>query len=424
MKEWNENIAIKKNQLNRFNKRILERALKHRGIDCNQDWLNSLGLPTRNNRDVGYKNHKVVEVVKLDYREDTGCITVEGHHNFAIKKGIVIKNSSLEDFYIPYREGSQQTRIETLPGGVQLNEIKDVEYFKDKLLRLLNIPMTYIGGSGDQQKDDQSRALSNLDIKFANYIEEIQSYITKGLNKIMALQLILKKYKNEDIINFKLELTPPSNLAELLKLDFLNQQAAVAASFKGLQLFSDEWIYKRIFNLSTKEIYQEQVKLAAQLQKMAAQGMAAMPGGEQAIAPPPGVGGEVQPPPPEGGTVPETPAAPQLASFNPRIYKLGLDALYENYEEIVVSDLADKFGNGYLTENRDEILEFINEVKKLKTIVAKEKKRKKKVKNNFQSMVRLGEFSGLNMKEKTMLYYREGQEKKINLIDEEEFNGD
>ena len=49
--------------------------------------------------------------------------------------------SMLEDFWLPRREGGRGTEITTLPGGQNLGELKDVEYFKKKLYNSLNLPL-------------------------------------------------------------------------------------------------------------------------------------------------------------------------------------------------------------------------------------------------------------------------------------------
>ena len=43
--------------------------------------------------------------------------------------------SMLEDFWLPSREGGRGTDITTLPGGANLGEIADIEYFRAKLYR-------------------------------------------------------------------------------------------------------------------------------------------------------------------------------------------------------------------------------------------------------------------------------------------------
>ena len=46
----------------------------------------------------------------------------------------------LEDFWLPRREGGKGTEITSLPGGQNLGELTDVEYFQKKLFRSLNVP--------------------------------------------------------------------------------------------------------------------------------------------------------------------------------------------------------------------------------------------------------------------------------------------
>ena len=46
----------------------------------------------------------------------------------------------LEDFWLPRREGGRGTEISTLPGGQNLGEITDINYFQKKLYRSLNVP--------------------------------------------------------------------------------------------------------------------------------------------------------------------------------------------------------------------------------------------------------------------------------------------
>ena len=54
----------------------------------------------------------------------------------------------LEDFWLPRREGGRGTEISTLPGGQNLGEITDIEYFKKKLYRSLNVPPSRMDGEG------------------------------------------------------------------------------------------------------------------------------------------------------------------------------------------------------------------------------------------------------------------------------------
>ena len=68
-----------------------------------------------------------------------------------VKLGM-IKNSCLylEDFYLPRREGARY-RNSTLPGGQNLGEITDIQYFQKKLYKKLGVPETRLGGEGGFQ---------------------------------------------------------------------------------------------------------------------------------------------------------------------------------------------------------------------------------------------------------------------------------
>ena len=48
--------------------------------------------------------------------------------------------SMMEDFWLPRREGGRGTEITTLPGGQNLGELADIEYFQKKLYRALGVP--------------------------------------------------------------------------------------------------------------------------------------------------------------------------------------------------------------------------------------------------------------------------------------------
>ena len=55
----------------------------------------------------------------------------------------------LEDFWLPRREGGRGTEISTLPGGQNLGEITDIEYFK----RNYSGPLTYLQAEWTEKVD-------------------------------------------------------------------------------------------------------------------------------------------------------------------------------------------------------------------------------------------------------------------------------
>ena len=67
---------------------------------------------------------------KLVYNASTGDVEDNRRHQ-----------SMMEDYWLPRREGGRGTEISTLPGGQNLGEMEDVEYFKKKLYQAMNVPL-------------------------------------------------------------------------------------------------------------------------------------------------------------------------------------------------------------------------------------------------------------------------------------------
>jgi hypothetical protein len=126
---------------------------------------------------------------------------------------------------------------------------------------------------------------SQLDYKFSRFIERIQSQIKRGLNKVAAIELYFNGYKRDDLTNFDIELTPPSNIKEITDIDIMNQRMNLISTVQQTELFSQEWILKNILKLSEKEI--SDIKLQKQMEQQQGQ----QGGGEGAA----GGGGEFGP---------------------------------------------------------------------------------------------------------------------------------
>ena len=77
--------------------------------------------------------------------------------------------SMMEDFWLPRREGGRGTEISTLPGGQNLGELTDIEYFQKKLYRALGIPESRIAAEGGFNLGRSSEILRD-ELKFAKFV--------------------------------------------------------------------------------------------------------------------------------------------------------------------------------------------------------------------------------------------------------------
>jgi hypothetical protein len=82
--------------------------------------------------------------------------------------------SIMEDFWLPRREGGKGTEIVTLPAGQNLSEMEDVDYFRRKLYRALNLPPSRIDpGAGFNL--GRASEISRDELRFIKFIHRMQA---------------------------------------------------------------------------------------------------------------------------------------------------------------------------------------------------------------------------------------------------------
>jgi len=118
---------------------------------------------------------------KLVYDAQTGEIRDDKKHM-----------SMLEDFWLPRREGGRGTEITTLPGGQNLGELKDVEYFKKKLYNSLNLPPSRLDDANQGFSLGRSSEILRDELKFSKWIGRLRKKFSVLFHDMLKTQLILK----------------------------------------------------------------------------------------------------------------------------------------------------------------------------------------------------------------------------------------
>lgn len=333
-------------------------------------------------------------------------------HSILDEKGNIQKNavalSLLDDMYIPVREGQSGTEVTTLQPGVGLNNIDDIRHFRDEILWILNIPPEYLGFTSDQGGGSMAGkgSLAMQDVKFARFIERIQYYVEEGLTKIAAIELFFKKKKKADLKNFKLELTPPSNVKEIMDIEYLNQKINLVSAMLGTGLFPKDFILKYVMKMSRKEISDinlqrdiEASTLAAQTSMGGDMGMGGMPmGGDM------GTGGMPM------GAAPAPMMSVKTEEFSPKtmVDIFGKEVLIEHkedYAKIVKAyeEYKKEKENNLLKEEIEESIsnnEFMSKIKDL--LIKEEKIKTNKAASNLYYENELG---GLNFSKNQFSIY-------------------
>jgi hypothetical protein len=172
----------------------------------------------------------------------------------------------LEDYWLPTREGGRGTDITTLPGGQNLGEMADIEYFQRKLYRSLNVPVSRLEPATGFSMG-RSTEITRDELKFTKFVQRLRKKFTELFNDFLKTQLILKGIiADEDwsVIqaNIKYDFLQDGHFAELKESEMLKDRVLLADSLEKYvgKYFSQEYIRKFIFKQSEKEI-KEQDKL-------------------------------------------------------------------------------------------------------------------------------------------------------------------
>ena len=160
-----------------------------------------------------------------------------------------------QDYFIPVRDPSAPSPIETLPGAQNLSEIADIEYLQKKLFTALRVPKPFLGF---EEVNGDGKNLALQDIRFTRTINRIQQSIIQELNKIAIVHLCLLGLEDE-FENFTLSLNNPSTQADMLRTEQLQQKIqvyrdSVADAGNGFGAMSMTRAKREILGMSEEDI--------------------------------------------------------------------------------------------------------------------------------------------------------------------------
>ena len=192
-----------------------------------------------------YRNKQV-------YNADTGEIRDDKKHM-----------AMLEDFWLPRREGGRGTEITTLPGGQNLGEITDIEYFKKKLYRSLNVPPSRMDGEGGFNLGRSSEILRD-ELKFTKFVSRLRKRFSNMFNDMLKTQLILKNVitpEDWDVMSehIQYDFLYDNHFSELKEAELMNERLALlqtAEPYIG-KYFSQDYVRRQILRQTDMEIVEQ-----------------------------------------------------------------------------------------------------------------------------------------------------------------------
>ena len=239
--------------------------------------IQSIGFKDYPDFKANYKtiNHKVSRIEYLEEQDDTGCITVEGNHNFAVlgklsdtnnsidNSLIFLKNSILENFYLPQSSEGRGSSVETIGGNTaQFSELADVFYFQDKLYRSLKYPMSRVHAGQDRRDAEINQhgggtEISRDEIKWAKFLERNQQKICKDFVDMFLLHLEFKGLKEMYGLSHRkigISMNPPSHYKEQMEQVFNDARFANYSQLADRPEMSKYYVIKRYLHWDDEEI--------------------------------------------------------------------------------------------------------------------------------------------------------------------------
>jgi hypothetical protein len=208
---------------------------------------------------------------KLVYDASTGEIRDDRKHM-----------SMLEDFWLPRREGAKGTEVTTLPGGQNLGEISDVQYFQKKLYKSLNVPISRMESESGFNLG-KAAEISRDELKFTKFVQRLRKRFTQVFADILKTQLVLKGIITiEDWAkigsHIQYDYLKDGYFAELKEAEILRERLSLAqevSQYVG-KYYSVEYVRKKVLRQSDEDI----IEIDNQIAKEIKQGIIAAPEGQ------------------------------------------------------------------------------------------------------------------------------------------------
>lgn len=193
--------------------------------------------------------------------------------------------STLEDFWLPRREGGRGTEITTLPGGTNLSDIADVEFFQNKVYQSLNVPLSRF-----QQQSGfnfgRAAEISRDELKFAKFVSRLRRKFNALFDDLLKTQLVLKHIITpedwgdlKEKINYEYaqdqyyqEIKEAENHRN--RLDLLNLMTPYVGTY-----YSKNFIRKKVLRMSDDDIQQIELENEQDPQEL----QPGMPGHDQVV---------------------------------------------------------------------------------------------------------------------------------------------
>ena len=215
---------------------------------------------------------------KLVYDASTGEIRDDRNHM-----------SMLEDFWLPRREGGRGTEITTLPGGQNLGEIDDIQYFQRKLYRSLNVPISRLESESGFNLG-RSTEITRDELKFTKFVQRIRKKFIPLFTDILKTQLLLKGIIAQDDWpeikeHLQYDFLMDGHFTELKEAELLRERLETMDTIQSYMgtFFSKQYVWEKVLRMNDGEVAKMQDQIKSENEMDVEDGGIEMPDGGDGI---------------------------------------------------------------------------------------------------------------------------------------------
>lgn len=179
--------------------------------------------------------------------------------------------SMMEDYWLPRRDGGKGTEIQTLDGQDTQNTLQEVEYYRDKLWRALNVPRSRFAEQASSFVFGKGIEIQRDEYRFKKFLDKLRQNFMRMFDDLLYTQLILKNIITEedwpDIRRYMFWNYAEDNaFVEYKESELINNRVAILSAVEPYvgKYFSQEWVRRKILRFSDQEIKQEDERMDAE----------------------------------------------------------------------------------------------------------------------------------------------------------------
>lgn len=135
--------------------------------------------------------------------------------------------------YIPTRNGIGAISTEQIGGDVNIGQLTDLDYFKNKYYGAMRVPKQYFGDTDDSTGFNGGTSLSIISSRYAKVIKRIQNAICQAMTDVVNLMLIDKGMDNY-VNDFTIKMLPPTTQEEIDRRENISSKVQVTRDIMDL----------------------------------------------------------------------------------------------------------------------------------------------------------------------------------------------